>query len=293
MRQIGTIEGEERARRFSDLLTVEGVDHQVDADADAHGEYAVWVHDEDRLAEAGELLDRWRSDPALADSPGLTEKARALRKKQEKEREAARKRAERSRPRLRGRRGTAPLTIVLVLISVGVYMITKGGDDARAVRRLVFYGWQSEPWRLVTPIFIHFGILHIVFNLWWLLELGSAIERHHGLRVYLPLLLLTSIPPNFAQAYLPAMFFGRMSWFGGMSGVVYGLLGYIWIRGKFDPLSGLHLPPYIVNFMLIWFFLGVFGVIGGIANWAHGAGLVMGMAYGYFLARVFPSHRLR
>lgn len=305
MRQIGTIEGEERARRFSDLLTVEGIEHQLDADGD--GDFSVWVHDEDRLASAGELLERWRADPSLSDSPGLAAKARALRKKEEKEREAARKRAEQSRrARFATPRGLAPVTGTLIGISIVVGVLTRLGDNHEVLRWLTFtdYRIQGEQvvwtpgfqdilsgqvWRLITPIFIHFGILHIFFNMWWMKDLGTAIERHHGLRIYVPLLVLTAILPNLAEA----VFSNFYPLSGGMSGVVYGLLGYIWMRGKFDPLSGLHLPPQIVTFMLLWFFMGVFGVIPHIANWAHGAGLGVGMAYGYFLARVFPSHRLR
>ena len=69
--------------------------------------------------------------------------------------------------------------------------------------------------------------------------------------------------------------------FGGMSGVVYGLLGYVWIRGKFDPGSGLYLHSYTVTMMIIWFVACLTGVLGPIANTAHAAGLVMGMAWGY------------
>ena len=66
-----------------------------------------------------------------------------------------------------------------------------------------------------------------------------------------------------------------------MSGVVYGLLGYIWIRGKFDPGSGLYLHSSTVIMMLIWFFACLSGYLGQIANTAHTVGLLMGMAWGF------------
>jgi GlpG protein len=69
--------------------------------------------------------------------------------------------------------------------------------------------------------------------------------------------------------------------FGGMSGVIYGLLGYVWIRGKFDPASGLYLHSYNVMMMLIWFFACLFNLIPNVANAAHAVGLVVGMAWGY------------
>jgi len=69
--------------------------------------------------------------------------------------------------------------------------------------------------------------------------------------------------------------------FGGMSGVVYGLLGYIWLRGKFDPGSGLYLHPSTVTMMAIWFVACFTPIIPHVANAAHAAGLVMGLGWGY------------
>jgi GlpG protein len=69
--------------------------------------------------------------------------------------------------------------------------------------------------------------------------------------------------------------------FGGMSGVVYGLLGYIWMRGKFDPGSGLFVHPSTVTMMIVWFFACFTPIIPHVANGAHAVGLVMGIAWGY------------
>jgi GlpG protein len=69
--------------------------------------------------------------------------------------------------------------------------------------------------------------------------------------------------------------------FGGMSGVVYGLFGYVWIRGKLDPTSGLYLHPTTVAMMMIWLFVCMIGVMGSIANAAHASGLLVGVIWGY------------
>jgi len=66
-----------------------------------------------------------------------------------------------------------------------------------------------------------------------------------------------------------------------MSGVVYGLLGYIWMRGKFDPGSGLYLHPTTLTMMIIWFFACFTPIVPHVANAAHAGGLVMGIAWGY------------
>jgi len=75
------------------------------------------------------------------------------------------------------------------------------------------------------------------------------------------------------------------SLFGGMSGVVYGLLGYVWIRHKVSPRPQLAIPPGLLGFMLFWLLLGMSGIIdllmsGSIANAAHAVGLVTGMILG-------------
>jgi GlpG protein len=78
-----------------------------------------------------------------------------------------------------------------------------------------------------------------------------------------------------------AQYLGKGPLFGGMSGVVYGLLGYVWMKGKNDPASGLFLHPQTVTMMLLWFFLGFTPVLPNIANITHGAGLFLGCAWGY------------
>jgi GlpG protein len=69
--------------------------------------------------------------------------------------------------------------------------------------------------------------------------------------------------------------------FGGMSGVVYGLVGYVWMKGKYDPAAGLFLHPWTVIMVILWFFVCLTGYVGTIANAAHAAGLVLGVAWGY------------
>ena len=73
--------------------------------------------------------------------------------------------------------------------------------------------------------------------------------------------------------------------FGGMSGVIYGLLGYSWLWSRItgDPL--LRLPTGLLGFMVGWLLLCMSGVVealgfGAIANAAHAAGLAVGMALG-------------
>ncbi|MDE2430512.1 MAG: rhomboid family intramembrane serine protease, partial [Burkholderiales bacterium] len=76
--------------------------------------------------------------------------------------------------------------------------------------------------------------------------------------------------------------------FGGMSGVLYGMFGYIWIRGRYDAHFSEDLQKNTIAMMLAWFVLCWTGLLGHIANWAHTAGLVAGIAWAY-LDRLLPG----
>ena len=70
--------------------------------------------------------------------------------------------------------------------------------------------------------------------------------------------------------------------FGGLSGVVYCLLGFIWMNKKFDEKATFALPRHDVLMMIGWFFFCFTGAFGPIANTAHGVGLAVGMGFGVF-----------
>jgi GlpG protein len=78
-----------------------------------------------------------------------------------------------------------------------------------------------------------------------------------------------------------------------MSGVVYGLFGYAWVRGRLDPTCGLYIRPDVVFWMVGFFFLCMTPLISGVANWAHGGGLVTGAALGYLAYTIGELRRHR
>ena len=73
-----------------------------------------------------------------------------------------------------------------------------------------------------------------------------------------------------------------------MSGVVYGVFGFIWMRSKVDPSSGMFMSQGTVTILIVWLFFCMTPfseqVVGNVANWAHGVGLLVGMAAGYWPA---------
>ncbi len=135
-------------------------------------------------------------------------------------------------------------------------------------------GWQL--WRLVTPAFLHFSMLHLIFNLMWWWYLGGLIERQMGASKLLVLLLAGAALPNLLE------FFITGPDFGGLSGVVYALVGYVWLQGKLRPEGSCQLPDGVFGFMLVWLVLGMVDVLGThMANAAHLGGLAVGLLQGW------------
>ena len=146
---------------------------------------------------------------------------------------------------------------------------------------------RGEVWRLVATIFLHFGILHLVFNLMWLRDLGGFIQNRFGALHLAVLVLVSAVLSNYAQL----LWSGPGG--GGFSGVNYALFGYLWIRGKFDRFMGWQLNSQIVQTMMVWFFLCFTPLIPNVANAAHAAGLITGMVAGFLLAKIAVWRRDR
>ena len=290
MRLIGYLPNETDARTFADYLYVQGIENHLEFQKDDG--WAVWVRDEDKLDTAANLLSAFRKSPTDPRYHTEAKNAAQLRAHEEKGQEAYRKKVRASRDLFRPltNYGFGPLTFALIVLCVAVFCWSKFASDLEAIRALFisehFGGHRDfssmlpevrhgQIWRLFTPVFIHLSFLHILFNMLWLRDLGSMIESRQSPWHLLLLLLAFAGLSDFGQYYISGPVFG------GMSGVVYGLLGYIWIRGKFDPGSGLFLHPSTVNMMLIWFVLCYSNLLGPVANTAHAVGLIVGMAWGY------------
>ena len=114
---------------------------------------------------------------------------------------------------------------------------------------------------------------------------GGEFEGRLGTGWFVVFLLVTATISNLAQygISLPPLFQHGPT-FGGMSGVVYGLAGHAWIRGRQDPRSGIELDESTFTFLMIWFFL-CFLPFMPIANTAHTFGLLVGLAWGWIATR--------
>jgi GlpG protein len=279
----------------------------------------VWVRDEEQTERAKAEFEAFaanRGDPKYAASAPLV---RSIRKVAQAREERARRNVVDMRQHWRRpAAGSAPVVMLLILASIVVTLLTSFGgvtedDDGR---RTAFLGriWIAEQpppperatleavrggevWRLVTPILLHLSPMHLLFNMMWLYHLGMAIESIEGSWRFALMVLVIAVLSNVAQFYFPhpegylLATFRESGWnepsgrFGGMSGVVYGLFGYIWIRARRDPLSRYFADDQTVVLMLVWFVVCLLGLVGPVANTAHGMGLLVGMAVGYAAAK--------
>ena len=189
--------------------------------------------------------------------------------------------------------------IPIIFISIGIALVSNYGSFISVIEPLTFLKFDSsisrgliqflsfnetyyiynEWWRLITPMLIHFSFAHLAFNCLWIYVLGSKIEEYDGHFIFFILVIISSLGANFLQ-YI----FSGPSLFGGLSGVIYGMLGYCMFV-EFESKKDIYdLPPAIYLFMLVWLVLGFMGILnlfgfGNVANFAHLGGLIFGIIF--------------
>ena len=137
---------------------------------------------------------------------------------------------------------------------------------------------HGQVWRLITPIFIHLSILHILFNMLWFKDLGYLIEYKFGKHNLLILILVSGVISNLLQYFVSG------PQFGGMSGVLYAMLGFVWVYKKIHQDFDYSLPARDITIMIGWLLLCLTGFLGPIANSAHAGGLFVGMLFAVYKA---------
>ena len=146
---------------------------------------------------------------------------------------------------------------------------------------------QGEIWRIFTPILLHMSFLHILFNMLWFKDLGYAMEFSFGKNFLIKFIFVTAFISNFLQ------YATRGPSFGGMSGVLYGMLGFIWVHKNLNPKFEYSLPKSDIYLMIFWFFLCLSGVLEMIANMAHAGGIVSGILIAVFMNFKLEKARIK
>ncbi|GJM13845.1 MAG: rhomboid family intramembrane serine protease [Pseudohongiella sp.] len=259
--------------RFSRFMQSEGVAHRISEES---GQQVIWVGDERQAAWVRELLSSWSfdEDNALEGSPANTQSLFNLSAVLGKLIHAF----------LR-----APVSFSLIVACLVVAVISLLGEQAQRVAVLFYPVLDSsgllpllasmdspaDVLRSLSPMLLHFGELHLAFNMMWLWYFGRQLESTQPRWLYVVLIVFCSFVGNTAQ-YL----YSGYSNFGGMSGVVYGLVGYTWLVHTFMPRS--HLLINSKMFLVFVVALVAMEVVASswIASAAHLGGLVAGLLLG-------------
>ncbi|MDC0948737.1 rhomboid family intramembrane serine protease [Gammaproteobacteria bacterium] len=185
-----------------------------------------------------------------------------------------------------------PVTLIVAIICALVAWITQLGQLPSPITQSlliseVFGGLpevrNGQWWRLLTPAVLHFSLAHIAFNLFLWIGIGAHLERIHGPAMMATLFIIVALVSNYAQWWV-----GSNPLFGGLSGVGYGVLGYLATMQWRFPRYPLQLPWafYALPFgFMIAGWLGVLGYFGlNIANTAHTSGLIAGVVLALMMA---------
>ena len=262
-------------QHFTQLLRSASLPHRL---AEEKGDLVLWVYQQDHVALCEELYKRF-----------LTGELDAL--------EAAASNVSWVAPSAWSWRQLlgCPVTVLICLMSMAGFALLQlqwwpiisllsfqglSVEDGFLIVNQKYQVWQllkqGEVWRLFTPIFLHFGFLHIIFNLVLFVFFARQIEQKEGSFNLLSHILILALISNLAQFW-----FSADQLFGGLSGVVYGVMAYCWLINILRKQMFFVVPQGLMVASIIMIalsLLGMFSLFGmSIANWAHILGLLTGL----------------
>lgn len=319
MRQIGLLDSAQEANRFTAYLIVERIRAMVEQEGE---KFAVWIREENDLARAKSEFSAFIANPTDARYQNKEREAEAILRADRDRLVNGKKNIvevkQQSKPLILSRR--APLCLTLLAISIGVTLLhfsesEKMGNPKNPMWRIFFSDFagfeafanpssspeqriqaafsaiaRGEVWRLVTPIFIHMDWVHLIFNVWGLMILGSRLETRFGAWRLGLWMLAIAIFSNIAQAL------ADQPLFGGLSGVLYGVFGIAVAYSRASGERSTLVTREESIIYLVWFVMCIVlsseqwrdamgeGAAMNIANVAHGAGLFFGLAIGYVMS---------
>lgn len=269
------------AQALADYLNVEKIPAKIHKQ---NNNYVVYIEQEESLEQAGLILKEFLNDPNNEKFRRASWESTAEQYMEQSSQHPSSSIVQ----EIFSRSGF--VTIVITIICIGVYglMAMQGAERIFELLSFPKIGVDkirgTDLIRLLSPIFLHFSVPHLIFNLLWWWVYGGQIERFQSSLHLLLLTITIGLISNMTQ-YLTS---GAN--FGGLSGVVYGVLAYCWIWGKIRPQDKLFLPDALFNFMMIWLVIGYTGILdtmmGKMANAAHLGGLLSGLLLGFiFVSR--------
>lgn len=191
-------------------------------------------------------------------------------------------------PRFGG--GIAPVTAALLMLNIVVWVAMELTGSSTEPTTLVQFGANlpaaalgGEYWRLVSSMFLHVGLAHLLFNGYALYLFGTFVERWCGKREMFFSYMLAGIVGSAASAWL-----GNHAVSAGASGAIFGLLGVaigLVLRYRQSFPAGVR-RLYLFNLIYIAGLQLLFGTLeAGVDNYAHAGGFSAGLALGLVLRR--------
>lgn len=265
MMRITEFSNPRMAQAFVDYMATRGIQLRVEHD----NHYTVWLDDDSKVNLVENELSQFIRDPnhpryqaaswhSGSTSSGIHYQGSSL------------------LANIRERAGPLTLSVMVMCIVVFVLMQIFGDQTVMSLLSWPDADQHFELWRWFTHALLHFSILHITFNLMWWWYLGGAVEKRLGSGKLFVILLISAL----LSGWMQSKYSGVM--FGGLSGAVYALMGYAWLRGERDPQSGIYLERGLMAFAVVWLVVGYMGWFGlSIANAAHVTGLLVGLAMAF------------
>lgn len=273
----------EHPQNVSKLLWQQRISHRI---VQASGHDQLWILDPSDSEQALNILQLWQHDPDVTLSASDSPKVK------------------KSRPNSFQDWHKSPMTLALLILTSVVGLVTGLGDYLDIVEWFTISSFdiignriqfdpltevlaKGEYWRLITPALIHFGAAHLIFNALWVWEVGRKIERLIGSLVWLIFAVFVMIASNVGQYLI-----NGYPLFGGLSGLVYGLVGFAWVMPVLIRGWPVIISKPLMAFFIVWLLIGytdvlsVFG-LGSVANEAHLLGLVSGLAFAGFYSVIW------
>ena len=193
----------------------------------------------------------------------------------------------------------APCTVALIVINVAVFFIMSLFGNTEDVMFMLEHGAMFEPlitedheyYRIITSMFLHFGIEHLLNNMVILGALGWNLELETGKIRFLIIYLVSGIGGNLLSLYI-GVSSAEYAVSAGASGAIFGLMGALLYvaarnRGRMGRISG----KGVLFMIALSLYFGI--TSSGIDNAAHIGGLLCGFILAVILYRKKNSYHAR
>ncbi len=273
--KVAEFPGDSQLKHLDDYLSAHGVMHRFTEES---GKQVLWLADVARI----NVVARYFELLKLGKRPDIPRKAETAQGK--------------AWSAVLRNLAVFPLTVCCLVLGFFGYLIADVFQYWPVLKHLLFLPFlqgleQGETWRVVSPVFLHYGFLHLLLNGLGMWEIGRRVELFSGRLNYFILFMMTAIGGNYLQFVM-----SDSKFFGGLSGVLFGLIGYMWFAGRHHGSPLVKMPPGIYVFTLVWLlagFAGVFKLLFDInmANWAHLGGMLAGIATAAAEVYLYPKKK--